>query len=76
MIEVENVGKRFGAKVAVDGVSFVAPPGAVTGFVGPNGAGKSTVLRMIAGLTRPDSGRVTGVSAAAAAGLTFARREP
>jgi ABC-2 type transport system ATP-binding protein len=59
MIEVENVRKRFGTKVAVDDVSFVAPPGAVTGFVGPNGAGKSTVLRMIAGLTRPDSGRVT-----------------
>jgi ABC-2 type transport system ATP-binding protein len=58
MIEVENLSKRYGAKLAVDNLSFVAPPGTVTGFLGPNGAGKSTTMRMIAGLDRPTSGTV------------------
>ncbi|OSD18023.1 ATP-binding cassette domain-containing protein, partial [Salmonella enterica] len=50
--------KRYGTKLAVDDLSFVAPPGTVTGFLGPNGAGKSTTMRMIAGLDRPTSGTV------------------
>ena len=50
MIEVENLTKRYGPTLAVDDLSFVAPPGTVTGFLGPNGAGKSTTMRMIAGL--------------------------
>jgi ABC-2 type transport system ATP-binding protein len=58
MIEVENLSKRYGDKLAVDGVSFVIQPGIVTGFLGPNGAGKSTTMRMIAGLDEPTSGRV------------------
>src|ERR1700712_261432 len=58
MIEVENLSKRYGTKLAVDGLSFVVQPGMVTGFVGPNGAGKSTTMRMIAGLDKPTSGRV------------------
>src|SRR5579872_3523505 len=58
MIEVENLSKRYGEKLAVDGVSFVVQPGIVTGFLGPNGAGKSTTMRMIAGLDEPTSGRV------------------
>jgi ABC-2 type transport system ATP-binding protein len=58
MIEVENLGKRYGGKLAVDGVSFVVQPGIVTGFLGPNGAGKSTTMRMIAGLDEPTTGRV------------------
>ncbi|MFE7846347.1 ATP-binding cassette domain-containing protein [Microbacterium sp. NPDC057407] len=58
MIEVNGVCKTYGARRVVDDVSFSAPDGAITGFVGPNGAGKSTVLRMIAGLTSPDSGAV------------------
>jgi len=41
MIEVENLSKRYGNKLAVDGLSFVVQPGTVTGFLGPNGAGKS-----------------------------------
>ena len=41
MIEVENLSKRYGNKLAVDGLSFVVQPGIVTGFLGPNGAGKS-----------------------------------
>ena len=58
MIEIENLTKRYGAKVAVDGLSFVVRPGTVTGFLGPNGAGKSTTMRMIAGLDEPTSGTV------------------
>jgi ABC-2 type transport system ATP-binding protein len=56
MIETKNLSKRYGKTLAVDDVSFRAPPGTVTGFLGPNGAGKSTTLRMIAGLTPPTSG--------------------
>jgi sodium transport system ATP-binding protein len=58
MIRVEGLAKRFGEVVAVDGVSFNAPDGAVTGLLGPNGAGKTTALRMIYGLLKPDSGRI------------------
>ncbi|MBM2615010.1 ATP-binding cassette domain-containing protein [Actinoplanes sp. LDG1-06] len=58
MIEVLEVTKRYGEKVAVDRLSFVARPGQVTGFLGPNGAGKSTTMRMIVGLDRPTSGSV------------------
>ncbi len=58
MIEVENLSKRYGDKLAVDGLDFVVQPGIVTGFLGPNGAGKSTTMRMIAGLDEPTVGRV------------------
>jgi ABC-2 type transport system ATP-binding protein len=56
MLEVRNLTKRFGKKVAVDDVSFSLEPGKVTGFVGPNGAGKTTTMRCILGLDRPTSG--------------------
>lgn len=59
MIEASDLTKRYGAKTAVDGVSFTVRPGQVTGFLGPNGAGKSTTMRMIVGLDRPSAGRVT-----------------
>ena len=59
MIEVENLTKRYGDKLAVDGLNFVVQPGIVTGFLGPNGSGKSTTMRMIAGLDPPTAGRVT-----------------
>jgi ABC-2 type transport system ATP-binding protein len=59
MIEVENLSKRYGNKLAVDNLSFVVQPGIVTGFLGPNGAGKSTTMRMIAGLDEPTAGRIT-----------------
>jgi ABC-2 type transport system ATP-binding protein len=58
MIEVENLSKRYGEKLAVDGLDFVVQPGVVTGFLGPNGAGKSTTMRMIAGLDEPTAGLV------------------
>jgi len=56
-IEVSGLRKRFGTTQALDGMTFTAPPGAVTGFVGPNGAGKSTTIRVILGLDTPDEGR-------------------
>ena len=58
MIEVSDLRKRFGTVVAVDGVSFVAKDGSVTGLLGPNGAGKTTTLRMLYGVMKPDSGRI------------------
>src|SRR5436305_9631322 len=58
MIEVEGLGKRYGEKLAVDGLTFTVQPGMVTGFLGPNGAGKSTTMRLIAGLDRPTTGHV------------------
>ena len=67
MIEVHDLTKRHGDRVAVDRLSFRAEPGVVTGFLGPNGAGKSTTMRMILGLDRPTAGRalVNGRAAAA-----------
>jgi ABC-2 type transport system ATP-binding protein len=57
-IEANELTKRYGAKTAVDGLSFTVRPGVVTGFLGPNGAGKSTTIRMILGLDAPTSGDV------------------
>ncbi|MFD7027975.1 ABC transporter ATP-binding protein [Streptomyces sp. NPDC059917] len=59
MIEAVGLTKRFGAKTAVDQLSFQVRPGHVTGFLGPNGSGKSTTMRMILGLDRPTAGHVT-----------------
>lgn len=58
-IMVSGLTKRFGRVTAVDGLSFTAEPGLVTGFLGPNGAGKTTTLRMLAGLVAPDAGTAT-----------------
>ncbi len=58
MIELRNITKRYGEKVAVEDLSFTVEPGIVTGFLGPNGAGKSTTMRMILGLDEPTSGTV------------------
>jgi ABC-2 type transport system ATP-binding protein len=59
MIRIENLVKTFGAKRAVDGISFTVERGEVLGFLGPNGAGKSTTMRMITGYLPPTSGRVS-----------------
>ena len=59
MITVEGLTKSFGATHAVDDLSFVARPGAVTGFLGPNGSGKSTSMRCMLGLDRPERGTTT-----------------
>jgi len=58
MIAIQNLVKRYGTFVAVDGVSLDVRPGEIHGFLGPNGAGKTTTLRMIAGLLKPTSGQV------------------
>jgi len=58
MIEVRGLSKRYGATVAVDGLSFDVRPGMVTGFLGPNGSGKSTTMRLLLGLDTPDAGQV------------------
>jgi ABC-2 type transport system ATP-binding protein len=55
-ISVSELRKRFGATLALDGMSFTVQPGQVTGFVGPNGAGKSTTMRIILGLDAADAG--------------------
>ena len=59
MIEVRGLTKRYGAKTAVDSLTFSIEPGKVTGFLGPNGAGKTTTMRCILGLDYPDEGTVT-----------------
>src|SRR5215208_1924183 len=59
MIEAHGLTKRYGDKLAVDGLSFTVRPGVVTGFLGPNGAGKSTTMRLILGLDAPTGGSVT-----------------
>jgi sodium transport system ATP-binding protein len=66
MIELKNLHKTFGSVKAVDGVSFVARDGEITGLLGPNGAGKTTTLRMLYTLMKPDQGQVIvdGVDAA------------
>jgi ABC-2 type transport system ATP-binding protein len=59
MIRIENLVKNFGAKRAVDGLSFNVERGEVVGFLGPNGSGKSTTMRMITGYYAPSSGKVS-----------------
>ncbi|HEX3654619.1 MAG TPA: ABC transporter ATP-binding protein [Pirellulales bacterium] len=58
MIELEQVTKRYGRKVAVDGMNLAVQPGELFAFLGPNGAGKTTTIKMLVGLLRPNSGRV------------------
>lgn len=57
--EVEKLTKRFGGLTAVNGISFHTARGEMVGLIGPNGAGKTTLLRLISGIIRPDSGKVT-----------------
>ncbi len=66
MIEASDLHKAFGAVIAVDGVSFIARDGEITGLLGPNGAGKTTALRMLYTLMTPDRGQVLvdGIDAA------------
>jgi sodium transport system ATP-binding protein len=66
MIELKDLHKAFGTVKAVDGVSFSARDGEITGLLGPNGAGKTTTLRMLYTLMKPDRGQVLvdGIDAA------------
>ena len=58
MLQVSNLSRKFGDKLAVDDVSFDVPSGQMTGFVGANGAGKTTTMRMIMGVLSATSGEV------------------
>ncbi len=58
ILETEGLTKRFGARVAVDGLSLRVARGDVFGFLGPNGAGKTTTIRMVTGLIRPNAGQI------------------
>ncbi len=58
MLTVDRVSKRYGDITALQGVSLELRPGEFFGLLGPNGAGKSTLMSLIAGLRRPDSGRI------------------
>jgi ABC-2 type transport system ATP-binding protein len=59
MIQIQDLSKRYGDRIAVNNLSFSIRPGHVTGFLGPNGAGKTTTMRLILGLDRPSAGSVT-----------------
>jgi ABC-2 type transport system ATP-binding protein len=53
------LSKRFGQRIAVDGLTIGVPAGTIAGFIGPNGAGKTTTIRLLLGLIRPDAGSAT-----------------
>jgi ABC-2 type transport system ATP-binding protein len=59
VIETEGLTKRFGDKLAVDGLSLRVEAGEVMGFLGPNGSGKTTTIRLLMGLLRPSAGRAS-----------------
>lgn len=59
MIEIKGLVKTYGAKRAVDGISFSVSRGEILGFLGPNGAGKSTTMKMITGFLQPTAGTAT-----------------
>jgi len=58
MIEVENLVRKFGSSMAVDGISFRVEDGEIYGLLGPNGSGKSTTMKILAGILQPSSGKV------------------
>ncbi len=58
MIQIQNLTKHFGPKIAVDTLNLEIPKGEIFGFLGPNGAGKTTTIRMLVGLLRPSSGKL------------------
>jgi ABC-type multidrug transport system ATPase subunit len=58
IVSVRGLVKRYGRRLAVDGVSFEVRPGEILALLGPNGAGKTTVLKCLLGLVRPDAGHI------------------
>jgi ABC-2 type transport system ATP-binding protein len=59
MLEINDLSKRYGSVVALDGATFAVKPGRLVGFLGPNGAGKTTTMRCVFGLARADRGSIT-----------------
>lgn len=83
MLQIENLRRSYGDRVALAGVSFEVNPGEILGLLGANGAGKSTLLRTASGLQPPDAGRVRVAGhdvwveyEAARAALGYAAEEP
>jgi linearmycin/streptolysin S transport system ATP-binding protein len=74
MIRAEDLRKRYGSRVALDGVSLAVNAGEIVGLLGPNGAGKTTTLSILSGVIAPDSGRVVIGSHDLAAEPRLARR--
>jgi ABC-2 type transport system ATP-binding protein len=58
VLEFDDLHRRYGDIVALDGLTFSVQPGEVFGFLGPNGAGKTTAMRTVFGISRPDRGEV------------------
>lgn len=58
MLEIKNLTKKFGDKVAVDNIDLSVKSGEIYGFLGPNGAGKTTTIKMIVGMLMPDNGSI------------------
>jgi ABC-2 type transport system ATP-binding protein len=58
IVELENIRKAYDTKVAVEGLTLSIEPGTMFGLLGPNGSGKSSTIRMMIGITRPDSGTI------------------
>ena len=58
-LSLQNVYKQYGDHIALGGVSVDVPQGSIFGLLGPNGAGKTTMIRMVAGITAPDTGSVS-----------------
>src|SRR4249920_3776287 len=57
-LATQGLAKRYGSRVALNGLDLRVPTGVVYGFLGPNGAGKTTTMRILTGLIRPDAGKV------------------
>src|SRR6266850_1629420 len=66
VLSVENLSKKYGEMIAVDGISFEVVRGEIVGLLGPNGAGKTTTINMILGVLEPTSGsiRIEGIDVA------------
>jgi ABC-2 type transport system ATP-binding protein len=75
LLNVFNLTKSYGARRAVDAVSFQVQAGQTVGLIGPNGAGKSSTVGMICGLLRPDAGKIELDGQAVAEGLCAAKRK-
>ena len=75
LLDVSRLSKSYGARLAVDAVSFQVQAGQTVGLIGPNGAGKSSTVGMICGLLRPDAGKVELDGVAIGAGPSDAKRK-
>ena len=59
VLELQGVTKRYGSKVALDGLDLILPQGKIVGLLGPNGSGKTTLMKLAAGLLTPSAGTIT-----------------